>query len=835
MRTDPPGRTGSSGRAGPPDAPSRRPLLDALDIGGLLLGGNGKVVACDPALAGLLGRAPETVTGRRLADLAADGPGESAGALAELTGLAGDVGRERWAGALELRHADGGPVPLEGRAARIAGPDGRPLTLVHLVAAGRTGAVEQDLAALDALFTASPLGIALFDRDLRYTRVNRALAALHGTPAHALIGRTVLDALPPPVSQEIHRLQRHVLRTGRSVTDLVTASPDGRGAHSVSVGPLTDRAGETAGLGCTVMDITERREALARTERARQRLTLLDDVGTALGDLLDVGRVCEALADALVPRFGDFCSVQLTTAVATGGEPPDAGEVPGAQLIQLGVATTRGGPEVKEIFRYGSRAVHPPGSILGTVLATGVPHLARSPDEILAATPPGHPRAEATRRLGIHSMLTIPLRARGTVLGLLVVSRAGRRAAFDRDDLTLAAALSTRAGITLDNVRLYVREREGALMLQRSLLPRELPTVPGVEVGHRYVPSSSGAEIGGDWFDVIPLAGGRVALVIGDATGHGMRAAAVMGQLRTAVRTLAGLDLSPAELLRRLNDIGTDIAPHPDPLMATCVYAVYDPATRVCTMAGAGHLPPMLATREDGGGRWEARQVDLPAGVPLGLEDVRFEERRVEVAEGSLLVLYTDGLVETRGESIAGGLERLRRLLARAAGATAAHDSPLEALCDEIVGALRPEVPAHDSDDLALLAVRLGRLPAERVMTRAFPAERHMVREARHQVRETLRDWGLTALADRAELLVSELVTNAVRHARGPVGLRMVHGPTLLVEVTDPDPAPPRERTAAPEDEGGRGLPLVARESRRWGSRRVPAGKTVWFELGLPG
>jgi serine phosphatase RsbU (regulator of sigma subunit)/anti-sigma regulatory factor (Ser/Thr protein kinase) len=438
--------------------------------------------------------------------------------------------------------------------------------------------------------------------------------------------------------------------------------------------------------------------------------------------------------------------------------------------------------------------------------------------------------------LGVTSALVLPLRARGVVLGLLVVARGSGREPFEPYDLGLAMELADRAGAALDNARLYVREREGALMLQRSLLPQVVPEPPGVSIAFRYVPGSSAAEVGGDWFDVIPLAGGRIAFVVGDVMGHGLNAAATMGRLRTAVRTLAGLDMAPDELLRRVNDLGDDMAQsQAEGWMATAVYAVYDPSTRRCAIAQAGHLPPVLVepldrtggaggTDDAGDERCEARLLDLPTGVPLGVGGVRFETTELEIPDGSVLVLYTDGLVEARGQDIGTGLERLRRTLCH-------RLDSLEDSCDELLAIMEP---GREPDDVALLMARLGGLPAGSTASWTFPAEASAVRLARRRVRDTLLRWGLGSLTDVTVLLVSELVTNSLRYAHGPIGVRMVRGSSLLVEVSDPLPDPPQERVADEEDEGGRGLQLVARSSRRWGTRHGALGKTVWFELALP-
>ncbi|MCF6521976.1 SpoIIE family protein phosphatase [Streptomyces sp. JJ36] len=837
-------------------------LLDVLDLGVVLLDLRGRILLWSPSAEEILGWPPGDVTGRRLETLLLpedETPSEQAWRLHDALRA-----ERRWHGVLRARHRAGHPVQVETRAFLLSDRHGFSYVLASVAEAGRLRAVDQDLAALEALFSSNALGLALFDTELRYVRINEALARLNGLPVHEHLGKTVFDTLPRSMAEEIYRCQQKVLRTGRSLIDVLTA-PDGYGSRSVAYGRLTDEAGRPLGVSCAVMDITERRDALDKVERSRQRLALLDHVGVALGDRLDVRRISQALATALVPRFSDYSGVMLLGAVAYGGELPGDKVLSGTPLLQLGVAAKDRGPAVRRMLRVGQDIAFETGSFFGQTLATGEPHLIVTQEELRAATYPGDPKVQAALDLGIHSLMVVPLRARGIVLGLLVISRAAGRDPFDRDDLALLTEIADRAGTSLDNARLYAREREGALMLQRSLLPQQVPSPTGVRVAYRYVPGSSGAEVGGDWFDVIPLAGGRVAFVVGDVTGHGLRAAATMGRLRTAVRTLAGLDLPPDELLRRVNDLADDLAPGPDdPLLATVVYAVYDPSTGRCALARAGHVPPLLITPRAHEGR-RARPLETPSGAPLGVGGVSFEAVELDVPEGSVLVLYTDGLIENRGEDITDGVDRLCAVLERET-----HGA-LEEACDAALTTLSPQdgggegtgsdggdgddgdggdgagaadtvelaaghpAPLEPADDAALLMAQLGGLPEGSAASWTFSAESYAVRRARAAVRDALREWGLTPLADTTELLVSELVTNSLRYAHGPIGVRMVRGSSLLVEVSDPLPEPPRARIATEEDEGGRGIQLVARESRRWGTRHGPMGKTVWFELALPG
>ena len=435
------------------------------------------------------------------------------------------------------------------------------------------------------------------------------------------------------------------------------------------------------------------------------------------------------------------------------------------------------------------------------------------------------------RRFKIHSVMMVPLSARGVTLGVMLLLRHGTADPFVQDDLTLAEEIAARAAVSIDNARSYTREHRTALTLQRSLLPERLTGAEAVDLAHRYLPAGSGDEIGGDWFDVIALSGGRVALVVGDVVGHGVHASATMGRLRTAVRTLADAEFAPDELLTRLDDlvIRLDREEGPDArgqseeasgeVGATCLYAVYDPVTGRCDLARAGHPPPVLVT-SDG----TVQVVDLPAGPPLGLGGLPFEAAQIEMAEGSLLALYTDGLIETPGRDIDVGLDLLCEALRRPAAG-------LEETCDEVLRKVLPEPPA---DDVVLLLARTSTLGADQVHTWQLPMDPAAVAGARKVAAEQLDTWGLAELEFATELIVSELVTNAIRYGNGPVELRLIRADALICEVSDGSSTAPHLRRARIYDEGGRGLLLVAHVAERWGSRQTSVGKTIWAEQPLP-
>ncbi|WP_093799284.1 SpoIIE family protein phosphatase [Streptomyces sp. Wb2n-11] len=422
---------------------------------------------------------------------------------------------------------------------------------------------------------------------------------------------------------------------------------------------------------------------------------------------------------------------------------------------------------------------------------------------------------------GGHRAILAPLRGRRRVIGAAVFLRRPERPAFEANDLLVAAQLATHTALGIDKAVLYGREAYIADELQRTMLPDSLPQPTGVKLASRYLPAAETARVGGDWYDAIPLPGSRVALVVGDVMGHSMTSAAIMGQLRTTAQTLAGLDLPPQEVLHHLDEqaqrLGSD-------RMATCLYAVYDPVSHRITIANAGHPPPVLLHL---GGRAEVLRV--PPGAPIGVGGVDFEAVELDAPAGATLLLYTDGLVESRLRDVWTGIEQLRERLAATAQLTGPdHSPPLEALCDDVLDMLGP---GDRDDDIALLAARFDGIAPSDVAYWFLEPEEQAPGRARRLARRALVRWGLEELSDSVELLVSEVVTNAVRYAERPVTLRLLRTDVLRCEVGDDSPQLPRQRRARETDEGGRGLFLVNRLARRWGATRLSSGKVVWFEL----
>ncbi|WP_327431469.1 SpoIIE family protein phosphatase [Streptomyces sp. NBC_01236] len=741
-------------------------------------------------------------------------------------------GRE-WTGVVPFRMPapEGGGEGAEGLAEVYVMPttteDGERAAVCIVVDVRTLRRIETDLAASQSIFGQSPFGFLLIDTDLRVRRANQRFASIFGGGVDDHRGKGVHDYLPRSEAERVSATLRRVLETGDSITDMhVTGylpGSDERRHWSINLYRVHSGSGRPIGIAWLGTDITSRRAAAREAAAARRNLALLNEAGARIGNSLDLETTARELLDVVVPGFCDLATVDLYQGLLAGDETPPGLADGSAELRRVAFASAvsdaplAGGPAPVAVG-----AVH------------HYPFNSPCADALRTARPRHIPAEEGGL---IQSTLAVPMVAHDTVVGLAQFSRTKGSEPFGERDRALAVELAARAAVCIDNARLYRREHERALILQRSLLPPGDPEASGLDIACRYLPGNAATEVGGDWFDVIELPGHRTALVVGDVMGRGLRAAVAMGELRTAVRTLALLDLEPAEVLSALDEIArglgtpggvqqaTRAARQPrdadlsEVYLATCVYAVYDAVTRRCTFANAGHLPPVLVEPGE-----SALMLDVPPGMPLGVGGEPFEEVEVELPEGSLLALYTDGLVESRDHPLDEGLQAF-------VGALTDPSSPLEDVCDHVLNTLDTH---HGEDDIALLMARVQGLPADSVGDWTLPREPRSVGRAREYARTQLVSWGLEPLVDTAELLVSELVTNALRYGEGEIRLRLLLDRTLVCEVWDAGLVQPRRRRARDTDEGGRGLQLVGLLSAAWGSRRTPRGKTVWFELPLP-
>ncbi|WP_417178502.1 SpoIIE family protein phosphatase [Streptomyces scabiei] len=749
-------------------------------------------------------------------------------------------GRE-WTGVVPFRVP--GPDGTEGLAEVYVMPttvEGGERAAVCIVVDVRTlRRIETDLAASQAIFGQSPFGFLLIDTDLQVRRANHRFASIYGGDVDDHRGRGVHDYLQSPEAERVEATLRRVLETGDSITDMhitgFVPGSDERRHWSINLYRVHSGTGRPIGIAWLGTDITARRSAAREAAAARRNLALLNDAGSRIGNSLDLETTARELLDVVVPGFCDLAAVDLYQGLLAGDETPPGLADGSAELRRVAFASAVsdapfvGGPAP---VRVGAVHHYPFNSPCADALRTARPQEVPEEGNLIQST------------------LAVPMVAHDTVVGLVQFSRTKGSEPFGERDRGLAVELAARAAVCIDNARLYRREHERALILQRSLLPPGDPEASGLDIACRYLPGNAATEVGGDWFDVIELPGHRTALVVGDVMGRGLRAAVAMGELRTAVRTLALLDLEPAEVLSALDEIARGLgtpgggqsasrtsAGRPsdkdlsEVYLATCVYAVYDSVTRRCTFANAGHLPPVLVEPGE-----SALMLDVPPGMPLGVGGEPFEEVEVELPEGALLALYTDGLVESRHHPLDEGLQAF-------VGALTDPDQPptslradtprsLEDVCDHVLNTLDTH---HGEDDIALLMARVQGLPEDSVGDWTLPREPRSVGRAREYARGRLQAWDLEPLIDTAELLVSELVTNALRYGEGEIRLRLLLDRTLVCEVWDAGLVQPRRRRARDTDEGGRGLQLVGLLSAAWGSRRTPRGKTVWFELPLPG
>lgn len=560
----------------------------------------------------------------------------------------------------------------------------------------------------------------------------------------------------------------------------------------------------------------ERGRLLVAERESSRRLGFLAAASDRLAGSLDYRTTLAAVVELTVPENGDWCSVHLL----------DEQDQPA--LVALHHRDPAGQALLSEVFARYPLALDG-GAGMGMVITMGrTLRLRGMTDDLLQAIARDHWHLEALRSLGMGSAVGLPLVVSGRTVGVLALT-SSRVDAYGDDDVAFLEDLARRIATAVGNALRYREQRETALTLQRSLLPSALPQLPGLGVAHRYLPGTAGAEIGGDWYDLIPLTRGRVGLVIGDVMGRGIAAAAVMGQLRAAVRACALVEDSPSAVLALVDAAMSSLG---QTSLTTCLYGVFDPATRRLRVASAGHLP-MLVVHRDGGGEY----VELDPGPPLGVAGYPPSEVEVELPEGAVLLLFTDGLVEGREQPVESGLLALRNAVADLAelhpGPTRSWD--VEALCDALLRCMGRD--GRPDDDSALLAVDTGGLartpadaPHEHLHLAGHLSE---VARARHLTMDAAERAGVDV--DEAALLVTELASNALRHGGPGVDLwvRPATGGGLRVDLVDGHAeSMPRVQTPDADAEGGRGLLIVTALARSWGTDRLSAGKCVWFELG---
>ncbi|MEV8590753.1 SpoIIE family protein phosphatase [Streptomyces sp. NPDC051180] len=780
--------------------------LDAGHSAGLVVDARGTILRCTPAAEGLLRRTAAELHGRQIRDLLAV-PETWPEVLEQRDGAI-------WEGRAVLAPDSGGEV--EFRVLPLVGGEGAAGAREFLVLGAPRALVaqwRQGHAFMRELFLQDRIGLAVLDNELRLVRTNTHLLPYSGVPAE-LYGARLGDFLRESDARVIDTRLREVLTTGVPLVGLDvevhTQVEAGAGrTMTLSAFRLQGAQGVVMGVTALFVDVTDQR-------LSRRRLDLLHRATTVLSTNLSAEEITRDLADVLVPALADVAVVDVAEAVFTYEEPaPEhhddhtlrraavAGPSPGGFTPGVMVEVDTGGMLSGRVWSHRSEEGVGPADALGLV----------------------------------HGM-SAWLRARGSLLGRIRVGRGADRPPFSGDDLALLEQIASRTALVVDNARRYARERNAAVGLQRSLLPSSTTDTSTVRTASVYLPTDTATGVSGDWFDVIPLSSARVALVVGDVVGHGLQATATMARLRTAVRTLADLDLEPDELLTHLDDLVSQFAIDADGAAqamrppgteiafgsfgATCLYLTYDPVTRQCLVASAGHPPPVLVA--PGG---SAAYIDLSPGPPLGVGGLPFEPAEIEVTDGSVLALYTDGLIERGHADLDEGMAALRQTLS----AALVPGRPLEEIGPEVVRGL---VPGPLSDDVTLLLASVRGVPAGDSASWAFAADPSVVSEARARVLHQLSLWGLDELAFTTELVASELVTNAIRYAGGPIVLRLIRAASLICEVSDGSGTQPRMRRAHATEEGGRGLFLIAQLTDRWGSRYTRSGKTIWTEQALP-
>ncbi|MCX5009962.1 SpoIIE family protein phosphatase [Streptomyces sp. NBC_00555] len=684
------GRAEAAGRAVPGVSPPSG-LLDVLNVAAVVLDAEGRVALWSPQAEQLFGWTAKEALGRPAARLLASD--EHVDLVVELfarvMGGAGD-----WAGAFPVRHKDGSTLLVEFRNMRLLDEHGDLYALGIATDRTRLRRLERDLALSARLVAQSPIGLAVLDTELRYVLVNPSLERINGLPAAEHIGRGVRDALSfLDDAGAVESAMRQVLATGTPLVEQFTAGHTQGDQHhehawSVSYYRLEDATGRVLGLATSVVDITQSHQAAKEIAHSRRRLALIADATVRIGTTLDLEQTARELADVVVPELADIAAVDILDSVLEGRPSLKSSAHEPAVFRALAVAAAYPSEAVRAADPPGDIARYEADRLVTQSVTTGHPVLvAHVHARDISRIARDDDAAALLARAGLRSYLAVPLIARGEVLGALDLKRTRNPRPFDDDDIILAGELAARAAVCIDNARWYRNAHHTALALQHHLLPHHPPPTPGLEVAYRYRPAAATSEIGGDWFDAIAQPDDTTVLVVGDVMGSGINAAAGMGQLRTATRTLAELSLDPTRVLEQLDRTTSAL----EETIATCVYAVYDPHRAECRIAVAGHLPPVLIRS----GR-APRLLDLPTGTPLGVGGVPFEVTSVRMEPGDQLVLYTDGLVETRDQPIDERLDLLLRLLADTS-------RPLEETCDRLLDTLRRR---DDHDDVALVIAR---------------------------------------------------------------------------------------------------------------------------------
>ncbi|MFD0112528.1 SpoIIE family protein phosphatase [Streptomyces sp. NPDC058320] len=733
------------------------------------------------------------------------------------------AGSERRRGGWALRHRDGGEVQADLQARPVLLEDDSLGWAVFQAPARKRDSDAMLPALLEALFTQSPVGLHIFDPQLRLVRVNTATPSMQGVPTEQLLGRGLSDVYGSAVQADLEGMVRRVLETGVPVlrhlmSARITADPNRVHTYEASAFRLQEAAGAVLGVAVAAVEVTDR-------EKARARVQVLNTVRERVGHTLDVVATCEELIEAVVPEFADIAVVDIVDPVVRGEEPPLGPLNPDVPLRRVAFGSAKAGQA--QAHPIGDVRSLPSSSPYAQSLSDLRPRLVTLRGDLPELrTDPA--RAAAIRVSGAHTLITVPLTLRGTVLGLMSLYRTASADPFDQDDVDMVLELAVHTALCVNDARRYTHEHSIAAILQRHLLPQDSGRRTAVETAHLHLPG----EGEGGWFDTIALSGARTALVVGDVAGHGIYAATAMGQLRTVIHSLAALDLEPDELLARLDETVNRLAAeraalpsadplHRDPLAATCIYAVYDPASLTCTVSRAGHSP-LLVVGPDGSSEFP----DLPAGPSLGGgEGLPFATATVPLAEGSILAFYTSALLPEPSPGIpTHPADLLRQALAH-------PGLPLQDQCDAVLYDLGA---APRRGDRILLLARTSALPAEDIATWHVDAHPTAVSTARACAIRKLAEWNLSEdVAYAAELVVSELVTNAIRYGAPPLRLRLIKHGALTCEVQDTSLTAPHLRHARTVDETGRGLFIIGQLARTWGTRFTPDSKTVWAELAL--